>query len=479
MKRQLLLLAFMTLGLTAHAQSAGGLDLSFDPGAGANGKVNAIALQPDGKVMIGGAFSSFDGTAMNRIARLHADGTLDDSFSAGTGINGQTIAIVLQDDGKIIISGGLSSYNGTAVGGIARLNADGSLDQSFTTGTGADNWVPVTVLQPNGKIIVGGAFEEFNGVERRGVARLNADGTLDGTFSVGTVGSEGLGFDNSVSAIALQPDGKMMVCGLFGSYDGSTVKRIARLNANGTLDGSFTTGTGPNNDVYAVAVQPDGKILIGGDFTAYNGTARNRIVRLNADGILDGSFTVGTGFSGGGYPEVISIDVQPDGRIIIGGVFTSYNGTAMNYIARLNADGSLDESFTVGDGANGSVRTTVLQPDGKILIGGDFTSYDGTARNRIARLEGGVSSAVGSLADHGRYVYPNPGSGLFTLALGEASGTIHLTVSDITGREVLSEQFTATGSTVRTIDLSGRANGVYSLRIRTAEGVGGVRLVKE
>jgi len=139
----------------------------------------------------------------------------------------------------------------------------------------------------------------------------------------------------------------------------------------------------------------------------------------------------------------------------------------------------LDNYFNVGTGANNFVLTTAIQPDGKIIIGGHFTSYDGTTRNHIARLNGDVSVGMGFMASSEFTVFPNPSSGLYTLALGEASGTVHLTVTDITGREVLSERFTATGNATHTIDLSGRANGVYCLRIRTAQGTGGMRLVKE
>ncbi|MBI4646393.1 MAG: delta-60 repeat domain-containing protein [Bacteroidia bacterium] len=162
---------------------------------------------------------------------------------------------------------------------------------------------------------------------------------------------------------------------------------IVLLNVNpfaqsGSIDLSFNPGTGTTSTIFTTAIQSDGKIIIGGAFTSYNGTAINRIARLNTDGTLDGTYNPGTGASS----TVRTTSIQSDGKIIIGGDFASYNGTAINYIARLNADGTLDGTFNPGTGADNDVYTTAIQSDGKIIIGGNFTSYNGTARNYIARL---------------------------------------------------------------------------------------------
>lgn len=150
----------------------------------------------------------------------------------------------------------------------------------------------------------------------------------------------------------------------------------------GAIDLTFNPGTGTNGCVNTSAVQSDGKILIGGHFTSFNGTPRNRIARLNADGTLDPTFNSSTGANG----EIYIITLQGDGKIIIGGVFSSYNGVSRNHLARLNADGTLDTTFNPGTGSNGEVLTTALQNDGKIIIGGDFNSYDGAGRNMVARV---------------------------------------------------------------------------------------------
>ncbi len=310
-------------------------------------------------------------------------GTLDTCFpQTGTGFNGSALAFALQPDGKVLVGGNFTSYNGIAVNRICRLNADGSLDASFSAGTGFNNAVNILALQPDGKVLVGGFFTTYNGTAVNRICRLNADGSLDAGFGAGT------GFNNTVYTLALQPDGKVLMGGEFTSYNGTAVNRICRLNADGGLDASFSVGTGFNFTVFTLALQPDGKVLVCGNFTSYNGTSRVRICRLNADGSLDAGFGIGTGFNN----TVLTLALQPDGKVLVGGIFTTYNGIAVNRICRLNADGGLDAGFSVGTGFNNTVWTLAQQPDGKVLVGGNFTSYNGTGRNFIARLF--ASSAV-------------------------------------------------------------------------------------
>lgn len=202
---------------------------------------------------------------------------------------------------------------------------------------------------------------------------------VDPTFNPGS------GANDRVLALALQPDGKVLLGGVFTSVGGTARNRIARLNADGSLDTSFNPGA--NSTVRTLGVQPDGKVLLGGAFTSAGGTARNSIARLNADGSLDTSFTPGTGANSSVYALVL----QPDGKVLLGGIFSIVGGTARNGIARLNANGSLDTSFDPGTGANGAVHALTLQSDGKVLLGGTFTSVSGTLRSGIARLAVGAA----------------------------------------------------------------------------------------
>jgi uncharacterized delta-60 repeat protein len=290
LRASLLLLCGLWLATTPLAAQPGSLDLSFNPDdillegvPGANFTVTAIALQPGGKSLIGGFFTDYNGEQSNHIARLHADGTLDMGFDTGMGASGHVWIIALQPDGKILIGGGFTSYNGTPRNRIARLHADGSLDEEFDPGMGTNGSVLAINLQPDGKILIGGSFTSCNGIARNRIARLNANGSLDTGFN------PGIGANDDVYGMALQPDGKILISGFFTSYNGTLRNRIARLNADGSLDTGFGLGSGANESVRAIALDPDGKILIGGDFTSYNGTSRNRVARLNADGSLDTS----------------------------------------------------------------------------------------------------------------------------------------------------------------------------------------------
>jgi uncharacterized delta-60 repeat protein len=384
----------------ARLNANGSLDSSFNTGAGPAGYVLAVALQSDGKALIGGVFASVNGTNRNRIARLNADGSLDDSFQPGRGVSSVS-SFVVQPDGKMLIGGVFTFINGTNQYGSTRLNADGSLDSSFVPGSfnpfvgltgvdylGADS----LAVQPDGKVLIGGytattiTIDEFdNHYYSFGcfVSRVNADGSRDTNFSLAVGGyTSGWGgrdpWSPTVRALATQADGKVLVGGIFGTLNGTNRYGIARLNANGTLDASFNPGI---YGVDAIVLQPDGKVLIGGAFITF--TNRFGIARLNANGTLDNSFDPGKGANG-----VSSIALQPDGKVLIGGGFTTVNGMSRNRIARLNANGSLDSSFNPGTGADGIVRSIKLQPDGNLVIGGDFLTVNGVVRPYLARLYG-------------------------------------------------------------------------------------------
>jgi uncharacterized delta-60 repeat protein len=238
---------------------------------------------------------------------------------------------------------------------------------------------PITV-QPDGKIMAGGRFSTYQGVSANRIIRLNLDGSRDTTFNMGT------GFGPSIAAvnsIVFQPDGKILVVGFFGTYQGITAEGIIRLNSDGSRDTSFVIGTGFGfTPVWFITLQPDGKILVGGDFQTYRGVAANRIIRLNLDGSRDTTFNMGTGFNG----DVRSISIQPDGKILVVGRFSTYQGVSANRIIRLNLDGSRDTTFNMGTGFNSDVDEVTLQLNGKILVGGGFTTYQDAAANRIITL---------------------------------------------------------------------------------------------
>jgi len=363
----------------ARLHSNGVLDTDFNVGDGATNDVCTTSIQSDGRVIIGGDFTSYSGTTTNRIARLHSNGVLDTGFNVGTGANRNVRTTSIQSDGRVIIGGGFTIYSGTTTNRIARLHSNGVLDTGFNVGTGASggfNIVNTTSIQPDGRVIIGGGFTIYSGTTTNRIARLHSNGVLDTDFNIGT------GANSNVCTTSIQLDGRVVIGGFFTVYSGTIRNRIARLHSNGVLDTDFNVGTGANNVVSTTSIQSDGKIIIGGSFGSYSGTTRNSIARLHSNGVLDTDFNVGTGANN----TVSTTSIQSDGRVIMGGAFTSYSGTAINRIARLHSNGILDTDFNVGTGANGTVETTSIQSDGKVIMGGRFTSYSGTTTNRIARM---------------------------------------------------------------------------------------------
>lgn len=425
----------------ARLNADGTLDATFNAnGGGVDGGVAAMEIRSDGKILIGGQFTTYNGTARNSTALLNTDGSLDTSFVS---ISGLTVTAVeyfaFTTDGKIYAAGLFS--NTLASIGLIRLNANGSIDGTIPIAS-VDNWGYHVALQADGKPIMSGFFYRVASQPRTPIVRFNTNGTVDTTFNPSLIG---FGY---TAAIAQQADGKTVVAGNFNFANGTARNNVARFNADGTLDTSFTVGTGTSPDLNAsnivnvVAIQPDGKILVGGIFSGYNGAARRGIFRLNTDGSLDTSFNadflstyiavflndilvlpsgkilIGGSFAAtttrnlillnadgsfdASFPSPINgavqkILLQPDGKLLVSGNFTTSGGQSRNRITRLNADGSLDTSFNPGTGANSTVTNLALQADNKIIAVGNFSTFNGTSHAGIVRLnsDGTIDNSFG------------------------------------------------------------------------------------
>ena len=473
--------------LIARLNSDGSNDASFNLGTGFDNKISSIALQQDGKIVAGGSFNKFKGINQNYLIRLNSDGSKDSTFDIGTGFTGFVNTIIIQPDGRIIVGGRFGTYQGSSQNRLIRLNTNGSKDSSFvvdnyrdvndSTGvtslalqsngkivvgyggsgnsdksavlqylnpdgtkdqnfigtrfnhdiysvailndgkilvggkfrgwrnniqyyniqyymvclnadatkdmtfnkeTGFDGIILCSALQKDGKILIGGYFNNYKGILQRNLIRLNSDGSIDNSFNLQYK------FNNSITSIILQPDGKILVMGSFTYYDNNnynTSKQyLIRLNPNGSLDTSFAKRF--DYEVSAIALQADGKILVHTYQDNFPNLPKNKLYRLNQDGTQDQSFLTGTDFNNVAY----SIVEQSDGKILVGGQFTSFQGTTQNRLIRLNTDGSKDNSFNIGTGFDASVRCITLQDDGKILVGGDFDNFKEIPQVNLIRL---------------------------------------------------------------------------------------------
>lgn len=459
MLKRLSLICSTWLVFNVVCAQPGSLDLSFNPGTGLNGGIQSLELQPDGKILFAGSFSSYNGVTMNDIGRVMPDGVIDPSFNSGTGVNGGVNTLAIQPDGKVLIGGFFQDYNGVSRNGIARLNTDGSLDASFDPGQGVstaggfgDGLVYKIIVQSDGRILVGGSFTRFDGIECNGLVRLNANGSLDLAFALDS------NADVVVLALSIQSDGKIVVGGGTTQENGIYSTGIRRLETNGEYDLSFAPGTGIGggaNSVNAIVILEDGKILVGGSFTVFDGAPRNKLARLNSDGSLDSTFDPGSGVAGG--TVVTNISNELDGQVIICGDFTAYNGVSRVGLARLDSNGAIDLTFDPGAGASPVIASAALQSDGKLVIGGFFQTYDGVLRNSIARV-----NADALCSDYVLQLQSDATS----------PGAVTYEVLDETGTTtVISGNNPVAANAVGSVNLC-LADGCYRLRVTDAAGDG-------
>jgi uncharacterized delta-60 repeat protein len=377
-------------GVAAQAQW-GAVDPAFQPGGGNNSGLDAdvfaIAVQPDHKILIGGGFTKVGRTSRSRVARLQADGSLDTGFDPGAGVDGVVQVLIPGAEGRILIGGRFTTVQGQSRPYLARLTSTGGLDSSFDARP--DGLVLAAVEVPGGGWVIGGSFTSVNGVPRAGLARLNREGVLDPEFNPG--------LDRAAHALAAGGDGSVWLAGAFSSVQGVSRSRVARWLAGGSLDPQFNPGAGPNEVVTAVTLQAGGQPVIGGAFIEYDGAPCWYLARLNLNGSVDSTFTPGIAPVWGG---VLVLHADSASRVLVGGEFYTIDGVSRTGIARLQPNGVLDRTFDPGTGVANSdgfsplVRALAVQPDGKVLIGGRFTSVNGVKLNYLARLTGDVSGPL-------------------------------------------------------------------------------------
>lgn len=365
-----------TLGTFGFSYSAG-VVLSVSGGG-----TDAILPLPDGKLLVGGGFSGVGNptvafgtpvesvtpdmvTPVNNFIRLNADGSLDTSFKPGAGPNGKVRAMARQPDGRVLIGGEFTSYNGLSVGRIARLNADGSIDPSFQTGAGASSYIRSIIVLPDGKLLVAGAFTSWDERGLAGVVRLNSDGTLDTGFK------PDFAFNGEVTSLQVQPDGQILVGGAFTqiSANSQTYANLIRLNPNGTLDTTFRTTTGVGT-VMAIQLLADGRVAAAG--------LNNPYLRVYSSvGVLDNTFSVSPG------GQLYALGLLPGGEIVAAGdgrqILYGPTGTVITNLAARPL------------GVSPTYWSVATLPDGRFFVG----DYAGSGGGGVAKFYGStVTQAI-------------------------------------------------------------------------------------
>lgn len=419
---------------TVDQTFVGGINFNF-PASGAG--IRDLKLDAQGKILVGGEFDGFNGINVKGIIRFNANGTLDSTFNTGSGMSDYVYSIAIQPDDKILVGGNFISYQGTYANGIVRLNPDASIDGTFQLPGGFRPISHINVMPDSTIVFLGN--NTFPALSNAFV-RLNGNGTLDTVTNGLDVGPQGF---NSFTQFKALGSGKMVVIGQFDDFQGKYRGSIARIDSNFRLDPSFKPKPGFKNEIQKTLVQPDGKIYVGrtayeeSDFTVYNDRVVAGLIRINVDGSLDTTFHIADSlfvsveamarqndgkivvagmtrwFDGSYNPGIVnlarfnqdgSIDstfmtynfngfplnevlIQSDGKIIILGKFSPVLGMVpYTNLARFNSDGTLDNSFNIGSGANDEIKSGLITNSGKILIGGSFTSYNGIPMQRFGSL---------------------------------------------------------------------------------------------
>ncbi|MFN0037183.1 MAG: T9SS type A sorting domain-containing protein [Saprospiraceae bacterium] len=472
---------------------------------------NAVVVQADGKIVVVG--STTTGTAGSSydygVVRYRPDGSLDNTFSlngeANFGIanadGDYAKAVAILSNGKILVAGNSDTGAGETAFSALLLNPSGtSFDVSFGNNgklllEGVDFWMEAMVLQSDGKIVAAGHASNSQN-DDFALLRLHPDGSLDNTF-----GGDGkvlipivTGQTDRAIAVALQPDGKIVVAG--GSFlTGSAADiAVARLNPGGSLDNTFsfdgklTTAVGEESAGYSVLIQPDGKIVVGGSGGA-SGNSDMALVRYNSDGTLDASFSTDGKLliSHAGFDYGFGLARQPDGKLIVAGG-TGFDNRMI--AARVRTNGLLDSSF--GDGGLASVEFSgeeraiandvTLSPSNRIVLAG-FAVTNQEFKIGVAQLLTGLSVGIADLSETGATLfYPNPieSQAAFEYELS-AAGPVYLTLCDVQGRLLhtfLSKENRPSGKNTETLTLPiGMAAGAYLLQLQTESGKAAIKIV--
>lgn len=486
-----------------------------------NSTSNKILLYPNNELLVcslntinfPGGLSTFNKFIKLNLTTSEVNTQQLNTFYAGNDI-------LEKPNGDIVILGySKNTYNTKYHDGIKLLNKNGNLifnnnlkSNLFSTTQNEQNYFKQGIVQPDGKIIV---FKITAGKDS-GLVRYNDDFTIDNSF-VKTVAGD-------VNTLLLQPNGKILVIS-------NSQQKIIRLNSDGSKDNTFADTSGFDNVCYTAALQPDGKIILGGNFSFYNEIKTNRLARFNADGTFDNTFNADQALLRG---FVYSLGIQSDGKIIVGGsfelnqegknsvlkrlntdgsidnTFTEYfassipmytkrlviqpdnkiilsttlnrdpNEYAKNDFQRLESNGKIDNTFDSGDAFDANINAIKFQKDGSLLVTGNFTKYKNTWSNGSVRLlayKGTLSKPdflFGSNEDN-FILFPNPVKNVLNITSNEDVAIKSIQIYNILGQSALELKNKKTFSNV---DVSSLNNGVYFIRINSNKGTATHKFLK-
>lgn len=351
-------------------------DDGFRSEEGADGPVRSVSIANGQKILFAGDFSTYNSVALPRVGRLHGNGLVDTSFNPGTGPDGTVLSIVGTEDGKVLIGGAFSRMDGLERGGFARLNMDGTVDDSFGS-IGTTGIVHVIKILSGGRIAAGGLFKQFGDEPRGGLALLDPDGNLLEELS-----SAGGGADGTILCLAEAPDGGLFLGGDFTTYNGEPFTFLVRINADGSIDRTFSARLLPDQAVHALCLDEEGRLYAGGRFSKWNKQETGGLIRLLPNGGLDTNFVARV------QGSVNAVNLMGNDRVFLGGSFTNVNGKTVNRYTALALDGNFDPSFYYGVGADQTVLSVAAQQDGAMVIGGEFSMVDGFKKARFGRIHG-------------------------------------------------------------------------------------------
>ena len=428
------------------------------------GTVQALCRQADGRLLVAGDFTRFNNWPSSNVVRLWPDGRVDSTFLAHPVSGGSILAVATDAQGRVLIAGTFTTVDGQPRSRVARLLADGTLDSTFAPDIhpagGLPAFVRAVVVQPDGNVVLGGSFvtNGANGSTIAHLVRLLPTGQPDPGFV------PAMPYSGQVGAVLLLPTGELLVAG--NTYSSAVgLELVRRLRANGSLDPGFNIV--PANPVLAgmglaMAATPTGFVLVGTYYSVGN-VARASVARFLANGTLDIAFTSPLPNSASAAAQVGAVAVEPGGQVFIGGDLGP-TGTS-SHLRRLLPNGAFDPNYfgPAGPEPDATVNALLLQPDGKLLVGGNFTSLAGYLRFGLARLL--APTVLASGAAHptvGVAVFPNPAHSRLYLRFAAAHPARLVQLLDALGRPVRTQ---ATAQPELTLDTTGLPAGTYLLRI--------------